>query len=114
MKTYSAQSGYVYQYYFLESKVRRRWLGNGGAAFLFHVTSDRKNFSVVEILLEEAALKAWEKAHGRALAEQEKYAAAKMGLFRTFDETGEPAKLQAFRVSAAMMDELLAPLGLDI
>lgn len=114
MKTYSAQSGYVYQYYFLESQDRRRWLGKGGTAFLFHVTSDRKNFSVVEILLEEAAVKAWEKAHGRALVEQEKYAAAKMGLFRTFDETAEPAKLQTFRVGAAMIDELLAPLGLDI
>ena len=51
MKTYSAQSGYVYQYYFLESKVRRRWLGNGGAAFFFYVKSDRKKFFLVEILL---------------------------------------------------------------
>ena len=113
MKTYSGESGFVYQYYFLEAQPKRRLWGRGGTAFLFHVTSDRKKFFVSEVLVEEAALQAWEKLHGRALAEQERYAAAKMALFRAFDESGRDEDLLRVRVSEANIESLLEPLQLD-
>jgi hypothetical protein len=113
MKTYSGENGYVYQYYFLESRAKRRLWGPRGIAFLFHVTSDRKNFFVAEVLVEEAALQAWERVHGRVLAEQERYAAAKMALFRAFDESSRDEDLLRVRVSEADIESLLAPLRLD-
>jgi len=113
MKTYSGESGIVYQYYFLESRPQRRFWGRGGTAFLFHVTSDRKNFFVCEVMVEDAALRAWERAHGRALAEQERYAAAKMALFRAFDESSGPEALSRVRVSEGEIESLLEPLHLD-
>jgi len=113
MKTYSGESGFVYQYYFLESRPQRKLWGRGGIAFLFHVTSDRKNFFVSEVLVEDAALRAWEKLHGRALVEQERYAAAKMALFRAFDESRQDEDLLRVRVSEANIESLLEPLQLD-
>ena len=113
LKTYSGESGYVYQYYFLESQPRRRFWGPSGTAFLFHVTTDCKNFFVAEVLLEETAWQAWEKTHGRPLGEQEKYAAAKMALFRAFDASSRPEELRNIRVKASNIEDLLAPLRLD-
>ena len=113
MKTYSGESGIVYQYYFLESQARRGFWGRRGTAFLFHVTSDRKNFFVAEVMVEEAALQAWEKMHGRALAEAERYAAAKMALFRAFDQSSRPEELFRTRVHEANIESLLEPLHLD-
>ena len=112
MKTYSGESGYVYQYYFLKSQERKRWWNRIGTAFLFHVTSDRKQFVVVEVLVEERALQAWERAHGRALVETEQYAAAKMRLFQAFDESSSPDKISDVRVGESNIDLLLEPLGL--
>lgn len=112
MKTYSGESGYVYQYYFLESQPRKHWWSRTGTAFLFHVTSDRKQFVVVEVLVEERALQAWERAHGRALVETEQYAAAKMRLFRAFDESDSPEKILDVRVSESNIEALLEPLHL--
>lgn len=112
MKTYSGQSGYVYQYYFLESQKRKRWWNRTGTAFLFHVTSDRKMFFTVEVLVEDRALQGWERTHGRALVETEQYAAAKMRLFQAFDESRSPADISRLRVGEADIDLLLEPLGL--
>jgi len=112
MKTYSAESGYVYQYYFLESQPRKKLWSRLGTAFLFHVTSDRKEFVVVEVLVEERALEAWQRLHGRALDSNEQYAAAKMRLFRAFDESETPKQLTDVRVSDENIEVLLEPLRL--
>jgi hypothetical protein len=112
MKTYSGESGSVYQYYFLESQERKHWWTRTGTAFLFHVTSDRKRFFVVEVLVEDRALQAWERTHGRALVDTEQYAAAKMRLFQAFDESGSPEELANIRVGVSNIDLLLEPLGL--
>ena len=112
MKTYSAESGFVYQYYFLESQPRKKLWSRIGTAFRFHVTSDRKEFVVVEVLVEASALQAWERMHGRALDSNEQYAAAKMRLFRAFDESETPAQLADVRVSDANIEALLEPLRL--
>ena len=113
MKPSPAERGYVYQYSFLETQARRRFWGPTGTAYLFHVSSGRKSYSVVEVLVEAAALQAWEKAHGRALVSAEQYAAAKMGLFRAMDESPSPQQLRVMRVDAANIDSLLDPLHLD-
>ncbi|MBI3934432.1 MAG: hypothetical protein HY316_07040 [Acidobacteria bacterium] len=112
MKTYSGESGFVYQYYFLESQLRKRLWTTVGTAYRFHVTSDRKDFFVVEVLVEQRALQAWERLHGRALVGAEQYAAAKMRLFRAFDESDHPGKIPEVRVSESNIDALLEPLHL--
>ena len=112
IKTYSGQSGYVYQYYSLGSEPRKNWWSRVGTAFRFHVTSDRKEFVVVEVLVEAGALAAWARAHGRALDSNEQYAAAKMRLFRAFNESESPEQLTGVRVSEENIDALLEPLHL--
>ncbi len=112
LKIYSAQSGYVYEYYFLESRQRRKIFGRPDYAYLYHVTTNRKNFSVVEVVVEDKALRAWKKINGRELAEMERYAAAKMGLFRTLDECPEPSQLRGGTVNESNIAALLEPLGL--
>ena len=113
LKTYSGDIGFIYQYYFLESRTKRKLWGRRGIAFLFRVTRDQKNFFVSEVLVEDAALAAWERLHGRALAEQERYAAAKMALFRAFDESSRDEDLLRVRVSEDNIESLLEPLQLD-
>lgn len=112
LKTYPAESGYVYEYYFLESRAHRRLLGGQDFVYRFHVTTGRKNFVVQEVVLEEKALRAWQRANGRELSGNERYAAAKMGLFRSFDECSEPRLLRRAVVSEANIHALLEPLGL--
>ncbi len=113
LKTYSAESGYVYQYYFLESRPLQRLWTRTGTLFLFHATTDCKNYFVVQVIVQEKALQAWECNHGRALAAQEQYAAAKMRLFRAFDETERPGGMDQAIVTEANIEELLEPLNLD-
>jgi hypothetical protein len=113
MKTYSGESGYVYQYYFLESQPRKRLLGRSGTAFLFSVSSDRKSSYVLEVIVEDAALQTWKKTHGRSLNDNEKYAAAKMRLFRAFDESLTPEELRHVKVDETNVESLLEPLRLD-
>src|SRR5688572_3337595 len=109
MKTYSGESGIVYQYYFLESRSKRPLWGRRGTAFLFHVTTYLKNFFVAEVFVEETAVAAWEKVHGRPLVEQERYAAAKMALFRAFDESSREEELLRVRVNESNIESLLEP-----
>ena len=113
IKTYSGESGFVYQYFFLESRSRRRLWGRSATVFLFSVSSDRKTSFVAEVVVEETALESWEKAHGRPLTETEKYAAAKMRLFRAFDESSRPEELRNVRVDESNIESLLDPLHLD-
>lgn len=113
MKTYSAESGFVYQYFFLEAQPHRRLWGQGGTAYRFSVSRDRKTNFVTEVVVQESALAAWQKAHGRALTGTEQYAAAKMRLFQAFDESSRPEDLRSVRVDEANVEALLAPLHLD-
>jgi hypothetical protein len=88
IKTYSAQTGYVYEYYFVG---RRRALPEEEPAseYIFDVSSDRKSRYAVSVFLADAAVSDWNAAHGRALTEPEQYAAAKLRLLRGFDEIGD-------------------------
>ena len=113
LKTYTGNQGYVYQYYFVGSRPAGvGYTGPAAIEYVFDVTSDRKTTYSVSIFLAHDALAAWASAHGRQLAAAEQYAAAKLRLFRGFDEIedmkGEGRKLA---LDAALLEELLTAVG---
>lgn len=60
------------------------------------------------------ALAAWADRHGHALTENEASAAAKLCLFRAFDEVKELEKTPAvLAVAPAQVDTLLAAVGIE-
>ncbi|HKN17252.1 MAG TPA: hypothetical protein VJX47_09935 [Candidatus Sulfotelmatobacter sp.] len=115
LKTYAGSQGYVYQYYFVG---KRAALADDPEApateFVFDVTSDRKLTYAVSVFLPEKSLQAWATAHGRPLTEAEQYAAAKLRLFRGFDEL-EDMKAQGRRLvlDPGLLEEALASLGVE-
>ncbi|HEY6765025.1 MAG TPA: hypothetical protein VI386_09645 [Candidatus Sulfotelmatobacter sp.] len=115
LKTYTGGQGYVYQYYFVG---KRAALPDDPAVpateFIFDVTSDRKVTYAVSVFLGENSLSEWNKHHGRALNEAEQYAAAKLRLFKAFDEM-ENVKSQGRRlyIDGATLEASLASLGLE-
>ena len=111
MKTYTGGQGYVYQYYF----VGKRPAPAGGAnEYIFDVTSDRKVTYSVSVLVELAALRSWAEVHGRAPIEAEEYGAAKMRLFKAFDEVEDMmAAGRELRVDLAGLEEAFTTLGVE-
>lgn len=113
MKTYTGGQGYVYQYYFVG---KRPAIEPGPAAteYIFDVTSDRKSTYAVSVLVETAALEVWAQSHGRAATEAEQYGAAKLRLFKAFDEIEDmKAAGRLLRVDAAQLEDAFATLGVD-
>jgi hypothetical protein len=112
MKTYSAQSGYVYQYFY----EGHRSFDAGGEReleFVFQVSADRKTWSDLSVLVGASAVGDWEKAHARELSPTERYAMAKMALFQAFDEREGPAQMREHvRVRNADIDGIVETLGL--
>ncbi len=115
LKTYTGTQGYVYQYYFVGQRAALADEPEAPATeFVFDVTSDRKQTYAVSVFLPEKAVAAWVQAHSRPLTEAEKYAGAKLRLFRAFDEL-EDLKTQGRRliIDAAPLEEALASLGVE-
>jgi len=113
MKTYTGGQGYVYQYYFVGKRPAVE-PGTPATEYIFDVTSDRKVTYAVSVLVESAALKAWAEAHGRTPTEAEEYGAAKMRLFRAFDEIEDMmASGRQLRVDLAELDEAFGTLGVE-
>jgi hypothetical protein len=115
LKTYAGAQGYVYQYYFVG---KRAALENDPEApaieFVFDVTSDRKLTYAVSIFLPHRSTKNWSQAHGRPPNDAEQYAAAKLRLFRAFDELENVmAEGRRLSIDAALLEEALASLGVD-
>ncbi len=112
MKTYSAQSGYVYQYYY-EGHREYHAGGDSGVEFVFTVSPDRKNWHDTSVMVSHPAIRAWEHDHGRELSLTERYAVAKMALFQAFDERPDPAQLRGeVRVRNADVAGIVETLGL--
>lgn len=112
-KTYSAQSGYVYQYFYEGHRPCGRE-GEEGTEFVFDVSADRKTSGPVSVFVHDGAVRAWEERHDRPLTATERYAAAKMALFQAFDERAHPGLMkQDIRVRAADMEAILEGLGID-
>jgi hypothetical protein len=113
MKTYTGGQGYVYQYYFVG---KRAAVDPSTAAteYIFDVTSDRKVTYAVSVLVETAALQAWASSHGRAPTDAEEYGAAKMRLFRAFDEIEDMMTAgRQIRVGGAELEEAFTSLGVE-
>jgi len=112
LKTYSAQSGYVYQYFY----EGQRPLPAGAAAgveFVFNLSADRKTWRPTSVVLSDAAIHAWEQAHARRLNSTERYAVAKIALFQAFDERPAPALMKdPVRVRPADVEAIVETLGL--
>src|SRR5580693_6912540 len=115
LKTYTGAQGYVYQYYFVG---KRPALPDDPEApateFIFDVTSDRKLTYAVSVFLPDSARAAWSQSHGRPLNEAEQYAAAKLRLFRAFDEL-EDVKEHGRRltIDLGFLEESLTSLGVE-
>ena len=108
VKTYQAESGYVYQYTFDGRHCRGR-----ETEFVFSVSVDRKADRRVLIVLPETSIAAYEKEKDRRLAENERYGMAKIGLFRLFDAGGKPDQVwQGSRIEQAQAREFIEVLGL--
>jgi hypothetical protein len=113
MKTYTGGQGYVYQYYFVGKRAAVE-PGPTATEYIFDVTSDRKVTYAVSVLVETAALKAWAEAHGRAPTEAEEYGAAKMRLFRAFDEIEDMmAEGRLLPVGLSELEEAFGALGVE-
>jgi hypothetical protein len=85
IKSYSAATGFVYQYQFQD--VRPAAPGTSpGHEYIYYVSSDRKTMFPVRIFVSREALQRWSKQTGRQLTGTEEYAVAKMRLFQALDE----------------------------
>lgn len=115
LKTYAGSQGYVYQYYFVGKRAALAEDPESPATeFVFDVTSDRKMTYAVSVFLPEKSVTAWAKTHGRPLTEPEQYAAAKLRLFRAFDELRDVmAEGRRLVIDAGMLEEALASLGVE-
>jgi hypothetical protein len=112
-KTYSGQSGYVYQYYYEGHRPYNRDRDKG-TEYVFDVTADRKTCARVSVLVSDAAIEDWEGRHARILQGSERYAIAKMALFQAFDERPDPSSMSVpVRARAADVEAILATLGVE-
>jgi hypothetical protein len=115
LKTYAGAQGYVYQYYFVGQRPALTADPLAPATeFVFDVTSDRKLTYAVSVFLPQKAVAAWAASHGRPLNEAEQYAAAKLRLFRAFDESGDMKEHgRRLTIDAVLLEEAMAGLGVD-
>jgi len=110
-KTYSAQSGYVYQYFY---QGQRPSFPDPGTEYVFDVSADRKTSVPVSVFVSAEAVKNWQSEAGRTLSNSECYAIAKMALFQAFDEREAPeAMREAVRVTQAGVRAILKTLNID-
>jgi hypothetical protein len=109
VKTHSAESGYVYQYYY----EGRRATG-AAVEYVFSASSDRTHYFPISVVLPGEAAVQWEKARGRELSDPERYGIAKLALRRAFDErTGAGPMRSEVRIRAEDVEEFAGMLGLE-
>ena len=109
VKSYSAESGYAYQYYY----EGQRALGAAGAEFVFSVSADRTRWRPASVVLGDAAAAEWQERHGRELSSTERYALAKMALFQAFDERAPERMKDEVRLRAADVEAIAERLGFE-
>jgi len=113
-KSYAAETGTAYQYFFAHSRRVGRPEGQGaGIDYVFVVTPDQRSPFFLRVFISARGLELWRQNHGRDLDSNEMYAVAKMRLYRAFDE------IDALReewlnilVDEGNIEELLEPLNL--
>lgn len=85
LKSYSAQSGYVYQYVFCGQRPSQGHR-KPGIEYAFDVCYDRKTNHRVWVLVSNDALEPWVRDNGRQPTNSERYGVAKIALRNAFDE----------------------------
>jgi len=112
-KSYTGDTGVSYLYFFDARRRVVRPEGQGaGSDFTFVVTADQHPPFALRVFVSDRALAAWRAAHGRELDANEHYAAAKMRLFRAFDEHERLVDERLdLVVDEANIEELLEQLG---
>jgi hypothetical protein len=111
-KTYSAESGYVYQYSLSSFRQHRR-SGEKGYEYCFSVSGGRAAESQISVILRNGVLQQWEAQHVRELTASERYALAKIALKRHLDGSETPADVQTnVSPDLAEVDSISTFLGL--
>jgi len=112
VKSYTSETGYVYQYYFYEAQRARRGF-SAGREYVYMVSADRKTMFPVKVFIRQDAIQKWGRAAGRELTGTEEYAAAKMRLFEGFDQLEDLATTRPeLIVDESNIGALLAKLDL--
>lgn len=112
VKTYSAASGYVYQYYFYEVQKSRRGLSSG-TEYIYMVSLDRRQVFPLRIFVKQSAVEKWGRTAGRALSGTEEYAIAKLRLFQALDDSQEAEGKQLdISVDESNLEALLSQLDI--
>ena len=110
-KIYSAQSGYVYHYFYRGFRVHER--EHGATEFVFEISADRKNWRETSVRQRHSGMAAWESANQRTLTAAERYAIAKIALFQAFDERAAPDAVDpVIEVGLAEISAIVETLGL--
>jgi hypothetical protein len=113
-KSYAAETGITYRYFFESRRSLVRPAGLGpGSDYIFVLTADQGPPFALRVFVSERAIEAWRAAHSRDLDPSEQYALAKMRLFRAFDEL-ESLREESLNlvVDETNVEELLATLDL--
>ncbi len=115
LKTYTGQTGYVYQYYFVGKRPALEADSEAPATeYIFDVTSDRKTTFAVSVFVPPKALDGWAASRGRTLSEPEQYAAVKLRLMQAFDEIPDMLHHgRRLRLDAELLISVLESIGVD-
>jgi len=112
IKSYTSETGYVYQYYFYEAQKSRRGF-SGGREYVYMVSADRKTMFPIKVFVRHDAVQKWGRVAGRELTGTEEYAAAKMRLLEGFDQLEDLASTRPeLIVDETNLSPLLAKLDL--
>jgi hypothetical protein len=113
-KSYAAETGVVYRYFFESRRSSVRPAGIGpGSDYTFVLAADQGPPFVLRVFVSEKAVAGWQAAHGRVLDPSEQYALAKMKLFCAFDELENlREECLSLVVDESNLEELLAALDL--
>jgi hypothetical protein len=115
LKTYTAQTGYVYEYYFVG---KRPALADDplspATEFIFDVSSDRKTTYAVSVFLPPQVVETYTATHERTLSEPEQYAAIKMRLLQALDEITDMLRDgRRLTLDTESMSALLQSVGIE-
>ncbi len=112
VKSYSAATGFVYQYYFFEVVKAKRGAA-AGTEYVYMVSVDRKTVFPLRVFVRRDAVESWAGRAGRTLSGTEEYAIAKMRLFQAFDEIEDIGpSLPDLVVDESNLDALLSLLDI--
>ena len=108
-KNYMSLTGYAYEYFF--EGLRQ---AGGRREYVFTASGDRKKWFPLSVFVPDSGVRDWERAHGRRLEDNERYAAAKMALFEAFDTRDNPQSMAApVEVEEGQIEELLGRVGVE-